>query len=338
MLDIGVSVGSAIIVPVTNFLSQNLGWRQAYHIIGAFSLLFVLTWMWLAAESPNTCRYITDEERKFISENVGTPATPKPAACKVEEEPKDKPDGKQNRAARSSSPAPTRKEAAGSSAGKPSGMPWRLWFHPSLWAIFVAHMAFNYGGYFQSSFSAMYYNEVLGLTPDQSKFHLMLPFCANLVMKVLNPILNDIVLHFGFSLLSARRIFTAVGFLLAGVFFLPIYHLRELNPWFSTALFIVNCACIGLAPNGFKSNYLDVTEQYVGVVSGAGNSLATLSSWASPLFVTWLLKNFAGRWDLVHISLFTVNIIASLNFVLCSTTTPIEKNYLSVQEKEKKEL
>jgi len=335
MLDIGVSVGSAIIVPVTNYLSQTLGWRHAYHIIGAFSLLFVLTWMVLGAESPSTCSYITPEELKFISENLGTPAPPKPTACKAEEEPKDEPNAKEKRTSRSSSPAPTRKQAASPAAGRSTGMPLRLWFHPSLWAIFTAHMAFNYGGYFQSSFSPMYYNEVLHLTTDQSKYHLMIPFCANLVMKVLNPILNDIVLHFGFSLLSARRIFTAVGFLSAGVAFLPIYHIRALNPWFSTTLFIINCACIGLAPNGFKSNYLDVTEKYVGVVSGAGNSLATLSSWASPLFVTYILKNFEGRWDLVHISLFVMNILASLNFVLCSTTTPIEKGY--ELEKAKKE-
>ena len=46
--------------------------------------------------------------------------------------------------------------------------------------------------------------------------------------------------------------------------------------WCSTVLFSLTNAAFGLAPSGFKANYLDITEEYVGVISGYGNTLGTV--------------------------------------------------------------
>merc|ERR1712241_584306 len=45
------------------------------------------------------------------------------------------------------------------------GMPLSLLMHPGIWAIFVSRMAFNYGAYFETNWNAVYYVEVLLLTP-----------------------------------------------------------------------------------------------------------------------------------------------------------------------------
>lgn len=202
-------------------------------------------------------------------------------------------------------------------------MPFSLFMHPGLWAIFAAHMAFNYGAYFETNWNSIYYVEVLLLSPFDAQIHLMMPHVTNLAAKSLAPIANRFVLSRGFSLLATRRIFTAFGFTVAAVVFLPIYSLRAVNPWVSTLLFSIGNASFGLAPNGFKANYLDVTEVYVGLVSGYGNLLATVMSALGPIITTFFLKTFE-RWDVVHFSVAVGNMLAVILFVNFSTTTPIE--------------
>jgi len=133
----------------------------------------------------------------------------------------------------------------------------------------------------------------------------------NLVSKGLNPLLINVVERLGVKLLRSRQLFTVVGFLGAGAVLLPIHGCRDVaGPWLPTLLFSFANAFFGLAPCGFKSNYLDVTERYVGVVSGYGNTLGTAASYFGPLLVTTLLANFAS-WGYVFASIAIVNVIAA---------------------------
>ncbi|CAE7827991.1 PHT4 [Symbiodinium necroappetens] len=204
------------------------------------------------------------------------------------------------------------------------GMPVAVALHHSLWAVFFAHIAFNYGAYYLTNWSPTYYSEVLKLTPEQAKYHLMLPHVANLICKSVNPLLVRLVERRGISLLSMRRLFTASGFLLAALCLLPVYRLRGHNPWVTTALCSAANAFFGLAPCGFKANYLDITEKYVGVISGYGNTLGTVASWVGPQFVAFLLHNFRS-WDVVLFSVALMNIAAAMNYVRSSTVMPLER-------------
>ena len=39
-----------------------------------------------------------------------------------------------------------------------------------------------------------------------------------------------------------------------------------------------------------QANYLDITEKYVGIIAGYGNTLGTVASWAGPQIVAGLLQ------------------------------------------------
>mmetsp|Transcript_61758 Transcript_61758/g.162222 ORF Transcript_61758/g.162222 Transcript_61758/m.162222 type:complete len:515 (+) Transcript_61758:95-1639(+) len=298
MLDIGISVGSLLIIPVANTLAGNLGWRRAYQIIGLASLGFTALWHQLAAEEPSRCSFISAEELSFLEENVPKKPAAKPAG------------------------AGTTAAAAAESTGI-LGIPLRLALHPGLWAIFVAHICFNYGAYYLTNWSPTYYAEVLRVDPAEAKYHLMLPHIANLATKSLVPTMVTAIDQRGYTLLASRRIFTVAGFLAAGAALAPIHQLKDFNPWVSTILFSVANACFGLAPAGFKSNYLDVTERYVGVVSGYGNTLGTVASWIGPQFVAFILARFAS-WDIVLCSVAGCNVLAALFYMRYATVTPIE--------------
>ena len=52
MLDIGISLGSLLIIPVGNGLAEAYGWRNTYRILGGATMAFVGLWQILAAETP----------------------------------------------------------------------------------------------------------------------------------------------------------------------------------------------------------------------------------------------------------------------------------------------
>lgn len=316
MLDIGISVGSLVIIPVVNSLAGALGWRLTYQIIGAASMAFVGLWQLLAAEDPRRCFYISKAELAFLEANI-----PKPQAKKSKVQDKD---------------AEGDKDSRGDSPGF-LGIPYAVAVHSGLWAVFIAHIAFNYGAYYLTNWSPTYYAEVLKVPPAEAKYHLMMPHITNLAAKSLNPLLVSIVERQGFSLLATRRLFTVAGFLLAAAFLLPVHQLRESSPWVSTVLFSATNACFGLAPSGFKANYLDITEKYVGVISGYGNTLGTVASWVGPQLVALLLHKF-GSWDIVLMSVAVVNSAAALNYMRNATVTPVERKaepYLKVKGDQK---
>lgn len=293
MLDIGISVGSLVVIPMANGLASTFGWRGAYRIIGWLSLGFTGLWQLLAAEEPSRCHFISEEELRFLSEHV-------PKASKS-----------------------VQKESADVESAGWLGIPPRLLLHPGLWAVFVAHVAFNFGAYYMTNWNPTYYADVLRVPPAEAKFHLMMPHVTNLISKGLNPALVAFVQSRGCSLLASRQLFTVTGFVIAAALLLPVHQLRHMNPWVSTVLFSLANACFGLAPSGFKSNYLDITERYVGVISGYGNTLGTVASWVGPQLVAMVLLH-VGSWDAVLLTVVAVNCLASVNYLLHATVLPIE--------------
>lgn len=297
MLDIGISVGSLIIIPLANMLAESLGWRNTYHAIGLGALGFVALWHAIASESPSACKFIGADERKFLDENV-----PKPKMT---------PNGDGGK-------------TAGGLFEKLVGLPLAVAVHPGLWAVFVTHVAFNFGAYYMTNWNPTYYTDVLRMSPAAAKYHLSMPHISNLVSKALNPTLVALVQRNGVGLLGSRRLFTSTGFVLAAGALLCVYSARKMNPWVSTVLFSLANSFFGLAPSGFKSNYLDITEQYVGIISGYGNTLGTMASWAGPQLVAMLLQNY-DSWALVLLVVATSNVLVSLFYLAYATVTPIEQ-------------
>lgn len=291
MLDIGISVGALLIVPVANSLAVAVGWRHTYHIVGGASMAFVALWMWLGAEEPGKCWFIGDDERHFLQLHAA------------------RPDAKKQK-----------KQGGGA-----LGMPASKLQHPALWAIFLPHIAFNYGAYFMTNWNPTYYKDVLQLSPSDMRVHLALPHVANLVAKSLNPILVTFVEKQGYSLLRSRQIFTVAGMFGSAAAMLPIPYFSDQSVWWSTLLFVVANCCFGLAPSGFKSNYLDVTVEYVGIVSGIGNTLGTVASYIGPLAVAYILSA-TGRWELVMVSIAVMNLLGAACFMRYAQVTPIEQD------------
>lgn len=194
--------------------------------------------------------------------------------------------------------------------------------HTCLWAIYLAHFVFNYGVYFFNSWSATYYLETFAMRPEQAGVHLALPHAVNLMIKILiNPALQRLLQTNGCSELICRRVFSGVGFVVPAMCFLAIPFAR--SPYMVTFLFCVDVGFLALHPSGFKANYMDVTVTHSGIVSGIGNTIASMASSFGPLAVAWMRES-TGTWTAALNSVGIANLLAAVLFCTLSSTTPIE--------------
>ena len=335
MLDIGISCGALLIIPVANTLADAIGWRGAYIAVGLATVLFACMWHVLAADTPAQCWYISSGELSYLDKYVGQKKAP---------------------AAKAGDQAVA---ATDSGLWRVLGLPKRVALNSGVWAVFGAHLAFNFGAYYvrahatrepqparplrhslpaltcacecgvpppqMTNWNPTYYVEALGLTAAQARIHLACPHMTNLASKALNPALVQMVAKAGVPLLGSRRLFTSVGFLAAALCLLPVARLKALNPWVSTLLFSLANAFFGLAPSGFKANYLDITEKYVGIIAGYGNTLGTVASWAGPQIVAALLLRYQS-WDLVLATVAATNVAATANYLRHATVEVVEKS------------
>jgi ACS family hexuronate transporter-like MFS transporter len=321
MLDTGNTVGSLIALPVSSALAAALGWRSAFWCNAALAAVMALAWHLGSADSPAACTYISAEEEAHLK-TVIKEAPPKSAA----------------KAGRSI----WRRRKRGGLVG--------LLQHASVWSIFLAHFVFNYGVYFQNSWSPLYYNEALGMSAAESGLHLTLPHLANLIVKFvfagrLQQLLSK---RLGWQLVSCRRFFTGVGFVgsSAGLALLALLHglpagssgglsgaargtllsSPRARAWATTGCFTFAMASVALHSSGFKTSYLDVTHKRSGTLSGLGNTIASTASFAGPLIVGRLLSGVGagagagGGWVAVFVSVVCLNLLGAAFFAASSTS------------------
>jgi MFS family permease len=291
MLDSGITIGSLIALPVSGLLGSSIGWRNTFRCYGAITLVFVMFWHRLAESDPRKCTYISKLELAYL-----------------------------NKVIKSAPPS------VGGSKQPPvcSG----LMSHLSIWSIFVAHAAFNYGVYFQNSWTPIYYSEELKIRPEDAGIHFMAPHILNLLVKVVvtPQLMKYFTTTLKWPLITCRRWFTITGFVLSSGCLVLVSSAKTMSATpvvSSTGLLTLTMGACALHPSGFKANYMDVSLHNSGIVSGVGNTLASVASFVGPFVVAGILHHY-NSWYLVFLSVAVANLLAAAFFGLCSTTIPVD--------------
>ena len=124
------------------------------------------------------------------------------------------------------------------------------------------------------------------------------------------------------SLLGSRRFFTAVSFLgqlVALAFFAASVTPRVASFWLTILL-----ASSAFSAVGWRANYLDVTLHFNGVLSGLGNTIATVPGFAGPVLTAWVLDSY-GSWQPLFAGMAVMNVASVLIFHTVSVAEPLDK-------------
>ena len=301
LLDAGTTAGSLVALPFSGRLAAALGWRWTLHAWGVATLVFAVVWRALSVEEPAQCSYITREETAYLAATV--PAVRKPSAAEGR-------DGRRAALARVA----------------------RLFCRTPLWAIFVAHGAFNFVTQFVHAWSPAFYDEFLGLRPERATLPLMAPPLVDLAVKVFGAApLGRWMRARGYSTLGCRRAFSTAGFVGTAAALLAVPACaRAGGAPLAAGAFSLALGATALHPSGFKANYLDVVSPAsAGLVSGVGNTLASAASWAAPQVAGALLathaKGSADGWSAVLLCVAAVSLGAAAVFATLSSATLLDQ-------------
>merc|ERR1712039_187967 len=90
-----------------------------------------------------------------------------------------------------------------------------------------------------------------------------------------------------------------------------------------TACLTVAMAFVGLHPSGFKANYMDLSQHSTGLLSGLGNTVASMASFVGPVVVGEILARYKS-WTLVFAVVGLVQVVAAVVFGTLSRVEPID--------------
>ena len=71
----GASIGTLIIFTLAGLIADNLGWEAVFYVTGGLSLLWVVAWFLLVADTPAQHPRISPEERSYIEASLGQSAS-----------------------------------------------------------------------------------------------------------------------------------------------------------------------------------------------------------------------------------------------------------------------
>lgn len=301
----GGPLGALVALFLTPVMAATWGWRLTMAVAGVVTLAYAALWYLKACDGPDICGYISQEERRELAAQ-GLGSTSKGS-----------------------------KGASGDAGGNPTngsgdhaGKPWRVVLLPSVWAVFLAHAAFNYSRYMLYNWILTYFTEALGVSVAVAGGYMLWPNLVDAIVSLLVGRVADAVANSGaMSTLATRRLFSAVAFMATGIGAAMLPAAESLAA--ATALVTVAAAAQALHTAGFKSSYADLSKEHSGLLRGLGNTIGTCSSFLVPLVAAGLLERGGGpsqkaAWHAVFGSVLVCNIFGAVAYVGLVSTESID--------------
>lgn len=290
-------------------LAVALGWRAACYCFAAATVAFLVAWQVLVSDEPASCHWMSAEETFFLTEQgLLVPQNGK---------------------------SPAKSEAdRGNSGGKRAAVPMHVFRHPAIIATFFAHSAFNLLRYFIYQWMPTFYSETFGADPETIGRHLIMPEIASFVAGVLVTPLGDRLVEQGrLTLRGCRVVFSTGAFIGSGLALMLVAVAPQ--PWVITAALSLVQAMLCLHGLAFKVSYIELTNQYSGLVSGVGNTLATFASFAGPLLTASVLERYHS-WPLMFAIMFLFNVFAAVVYGSLISTRCVDHVNEDIEPKKEK--
>ncbi|XP_063244177.1 sialin-like isoform X2 [Bacillus rossius redtenbacheri] len=261
----GMALGTVISLLMTGAISAALNWEAVFYIMGSLSLVWCVLWAWLMDDSPETSRFIGEEERNHITKSLGENVASEHSSLPV---------------------------------------PWRSIFTsmPFL-AILVAHFCSNFGWYMLLIELPTYMNTILKFKINANALLSSMPFLVMWFFSIALSKCLDVAREKKYiSTTAARKIATGFASLvpcacLVGVSFAGCDRTA------AVALMTVGTMTLGGMFSGFLSNHIDIAPNFAGTLIGITNTVATIPGFLVPVLVGQLThgNQTIGQWRIIFL-------------------------------------
>ena len=170
----------------------------------------------------------------------------------------------------------------------------------SVWAIVIAHVCNNFGGYIILLWLPTYLHKVFGVPMERLGSFSIIPWIAAFCVGNLSGWIADGLRHRGMTMTGVRKLMQTLAFILGAMPMplLPLVHSAAA----ATALVTIATGGAGFGVAGFAANHLDIAPRYAGILMGLSNTFAQLPGIVGVAltgFIVSATHSFAGAFYLI---------------------------------------
>lgn len=260
----GSQFGTVVSLPISGLLCQSSflgGWPSVFYVFGVCGLIWFILWMFLVSNTPECHPTISMNEKIYIQTSL-------------------------NQTADHKSPK----------------IPWKhILTSMPFWAIFVVHIAQNWGFYTLLTELPTYMKNILHFNIADNSFVSALPYLVMWIFSIVVGLFADYLRTAGYlSTTATRKIFNSIG-IYGPMVCLILVGYAGCNKVTAIALL---CGAVGLngaVYSGYMNSHLDIAPNFAGTLMGITNTAATAPGFLAPQVVGYLIngRETVSQWRLV---------------------------------------
>ncbi|CAG5094900.1 Similar to SLC17A5: Sialin (Homo sapiens) [Cotesia congregata] len=272
------SLGAAITMPICGFLIASVGWESVFYLTGGISIIWSIAWFTLVYDSPAKHPRISNEERRFIEESIGTTSSKKVHAV------------------------PWRS----------------IFTSLPVWAIIITHGCSVFGYFTVVNQLPTYFKYILDFNIKKNGLLSSLPYIGKYVFALATSTLADYLRRTGkLSITTIRKTFTTFAVLVPGLLMILQANFG-CDRVISVAIFTIALTINGAVTAGYLGNGLDIAPNFSGTIFGLANTLSSLGGYLSSFMVGKLTyqNQTYHQWSIVFWILSVTYITGAITFAI----------------------
>uniref|UniRef100_A0A8D0K046 Solute carrier family 17 member 1 n=1 Tax=Sus scrofa TaxID=9823 RepID=A0A8D0K046_PIG len=273
----GLLLGPCVVMLMTGFICDSLGWPMVFYIFGAMGCVLSLLWFILYYEYPKDHPFISIGEKEYITSSL------------------DQQDS-------SNSPSLPIKAMIKS---------------PPLWVISLTNFAFFWTNSILSMYTPMFINFRFQINIRENGLLSSLPHLFAWIFAVLAGHMADVFLSKNIlSLLTIRKLFTSLGLLLPAIFCLSLLYLSSSFHATMIFLTLAN-ATGSFTMGGLLINVLDIAPRYYGFLKGVTNVIGLTGGLVSSTLTGMMLsQDSESSWFKIFFLMSAINVISQILYII----------------------
>ncbi|KAF9818538.1 hypothetical protein SFRURICE_012562 [Spodoptera frugiperda] len=307
----GGQLGIALQLLASGFLATSWGWQAIFYANGTLGTIWVIFYLIFGADSPETSRFIKEEEVLYIQTSLGRL-------------------GEQKRY-----PTPWKQIL--------TSLPF--------WSVIVAHCGQNWGFFTLMTEMPTYMAKVLNVDLKNNGVLSSLPYLSMYLLSFVMGFMTDVIIKNNWiSVSNTRKLFNSIGLWGPAIALIGLSYAPEGNMVFAVAMLTVAVGINAGQYTGYMLVHIDLAPNFSACLMGITNFLANIISIIAPLVCGFIVHDETepAEWRKVFFVASGVYFFTNLFFILFSTSvrqpwnepkeTDIEMKAPEMKEPEKSRL
>ncbi|KAK3105998.1 hypothetical protein FSP39_010513 [Pinctada imbricata] len=252
---LGPTIGYILTFSTSGWLCDNgfdNGWGSIFYIGGGCTLLWVVLWFYMASDTPDENRWISEIEKEYINSNIEYDTTKRTKNVPWKD----------------------------------------IFTSRAFWACLTAHTCNNWTNYTLLTSLPLFMKEALKFDVESNGLLSSIPYIASLISSFLSGQFADMIRTRGWlDTTKTRKLFQITAFIGAGILMVATSFMTCAYRNLAVAFLSLAVLFTGLCSAAYPVNHVDFAPKYAGVLYGITNTVGTVPGMVAPIVAGVLTQN-----------------------------------------------